>query len=243
MKEKMMTGVAMLLMMGVLLTAFAGKAPTQIAMAEAAQPRLVNVTGEGEVVVTPDIAMVHLGVETKNAVASKAQQENARLMTAVIAAIEKNGVQKSDIQTSGYSLYQTRDYVQGKETPMYYVARNQVEIKIKDTSKVGAIIDAASAAGANQVNSIRFTVSDDSVYYEKALKMAMDNAKSKATALMSAFGKAPGLPYSVSENSSGGAIFYDATERMMKADAAMETTPVESGEITIRASVTVSYDY
>ena len=186
MKNKLMAGVSILLMVALVVGVIAVNAPTDLSMAntEGVDPRLVSVQGLGEIVVTPDLAFIDIGVQTKNADAAVAQKENAKLMTAVVEAIKAAGIKAEDIKTTGYNLYQTYDYVLEKQSDPYFIANNTVNIKIKDITKVGAIIDTATAAGANTVNSIRFTVADDSKVYQEALKLAMADAKGKATAIM-----------------------------------------------------------
>lgn len=244
MKNKLLVGISALLILVMAFGVFTLSAPNNISMADVNDTniRLVTVNGEGKIVVTPDLAYIDLGVQTKNADASIAQQENAKLMTEVINAIKAAGIGADDIKTTGYNLYQTYDYSSDKQSDPYYVASNIVNVKIKDISKVGAIIDAASTAGANNVNNIRFTVSDDSKYYQEALKLAMTNAKGKATAIMGTFNKTPDMPYSVSEVSYGGTLYYDYSPAKALSESAV-STPIESGEITITANVSVGYDY
>ncbi len=246
MKNKLFAGLSIMLMVAMIIGTIVINAPSEVAMADvsATDPRLVSVNGTGEIKVTPDLAYIDLGVQTKYADAAKAQQENAKLMKAVVDAIKAAGIKAEDIKTTGYNLYQTYDYYENKQSDPYYIANNTVNVKIKDITKVGAIIDTATLAGANTINSIRFTVADDSVHYAKALEIAMANAKNKATAIMKTFGKAPGLPFAVNEVSNGGILYYDyAPAKAMEDMAAGVSTPIESGEITITANVSVSYDY
>lgn len=246
MKNKLIAGLSLMLIISMAFGFMALNAPNELTMAntEGTDPRLVTVSGEGKIVVTPDLAYIDIGVQTKNPDAAIAQQENAKLMTVVINAIKATGVKAEDIQTTGYSLYQTYDYYAEKQSDPYYIANNTVNVKVKDITKVGQIIDSATKAGANTINSIRFTIEDDSQYYQEALKLAMADAKGKAQAVLGTFGKTAGLPYSVSEVSNGGGLFYDYYPNKGVAEAAMDaSTPIESGEITITANVSVSYDY
>lgn len=244
MKNKIIAMVA-LVMVAFLAIGAVNSAPVSVADVQAdSSQRIVNVSGEGEIVVSPDLAYIDLGVQTKNEDAQKAQQENTTKMNAVIDAIKKAGIKTENIKTTGYSIYQTSDYTpNGEVKKEYYQVNNTVNLKIEDIDVVGKIIDVATAAGANSVNRIQFTVSDDSKYYAEALKLAMTNANSKATAIMSTFNKKPGLPVSVSEASYGGGIVYAESNVRMMMDSAASSTPIQSGEITIKATVNVGYDY
>ncbi len=241
MKTKVLS-VMTILLAALMIISAANLAPVSVADTQTETQRIVSVNGEGSVTVTPDIAYIDLGVQTKNADAQKAQKENADKMSAVLDAVKKAGVKADNIKTTGYNIYQTSDYNQnGDVKTEYYVVNNIVNLKIEDITAVGKIIDAAAGAGANDVNSIRFTVADDSKYYAEALKLAMQDANSKATAIMATFNKKPGLPSNVSEVSYGGGLRaeYATTKAMMDSVA----TPIESGEITITANVNVGYDY
>lgn len=246
MKSKLLASVALALTIIMTVGVLAVNAPNEMSMANTddSSLRLVTVNGEGKIVVSPDLAFIDIGVQTKNEDASIAQQDNAKLMTAVVNAIKAAGIKEEDIKTTGYSLYQTYDYLPDKQSDPYYVANNTVNVKIKDITKVGSIIDIATNAGANTINSVRFTVADDSKFYQDALKLAMANAKGKAGAIMSTFNQVPSLPHSVNEVSYGGNLQYEYYPvKGMGEMAADVSTPIESGEITITANVTVSYDY
>lgn len=244
MKNKLLKGIGIMAMTIAILTAATYYNPATVSEAAESDTdiRIVTVSGEGKIVVTPDVAHIELGVQTKDDDATVAQQNNAKLMSAVVEAIKKAGIDEKNIQTTGYSLYQTYDYQpDGSQKDPYYVANNIVKVKIKDIDNVGKIIDLATAAGANTVNSIQFSIEDDSEYYKEALILAMASAKSKATAIMGTFDKTPGLPKSVMESGSSTPIIYGyGPEKAMSSDMA---TPIESGEITITANVSVSYDY
>jgi hypothetical protein len=246
MRHKLLTGISVAVLMIALLTAYGfSGSDGQVAYAEdSIETRLVNVYGEGEISVAPDHASINMGVETKDADAAVAQQENAKVMAEVIAAIKAAGIAESNIQTTGYNLYQTRDYYSNETSDPYYVASNTVTVEIDNINLVGMIIDAGSKAGANTINSVAFSVKDDSAYYQQALALAMADAKGKATAIMKTFGATPSVPYSVSETSTGGGIYYDyAMTRAAGEMSADYSTPVQAGEITISAQVSVSYDY
>jgi uncharacterized protein YggE len=241
--KKVIVGICVLTMLG--LTFFTGgnMLPTQsYAAGEETEARLVTVQGVGEVTVKPDVATINIGVETQDVDAAKAQEKNADLMDKVNKAIKALGIKEEDLQTSQYNIYKNRNYGDDKQEE-YYVVTNTLTVTVNDISKVGSVIDVSSKAGANKINSINFSVKDESVYYQQALRNAMTSAKGKATSIMSTFGKKPGIPYSVSE-----ANYYGGVVRANYAmDMAMEkssvATPIEAGDLTITANISVQYDY
>lgn len=215
------------------------------AAGEAAATNSVTVSGEGVITIKPDIAYVQLGVNTKDSDANVAQNQNKDLMAAVIAALMAQGITDDDLTTVQYNIYQSYDYTKpsldGQNPPLIYEVHNIVKITIKDINAVGSIIDAASKAGANVVNSVAFDSTKKAEVYLDALKLAMKSAEGKATALMSTFGKKPAEPFKVYESSYAPAPLY-AQYDMVKAEAAAQT-PIQSGELEIRANVSVEYQY
>lgn len=241
--KKVVIGICVLAMLG--LTFFTGgnMLPTQsYAAGEDVDVRLVTVQGVGEVTVKPDMATVNIGVETQDLDAAKAQEMNADKMDKVNKAIKALGVTEDELKTSQYNIYKNRNYgdVDKEE---YFVVSNTLTVTVNDITKVGAIIDASSKAGANRINSITFGVKDEAKYYQEALKNAMASAKGKATTMMATFGKKPNLPYSVSEASYyGGAVRANYAMDMAMEKSAV-STPIEAGDLTITANVSVQYDY
>ncbi len=211
---------------------------------------IVTVNGLGTVKVKPDIAYINIGVQVFNTDAKEAQDENAKLMDAVVNAIKRNGVKDEDIKTIGYNIYKSTKYepvVLGEKENRIegYYARNTVEVTVRDIDNVGKIVDAAGNAGANEINRIRFGISDEEKYYNEALKLAMKNASGKAQAILSTFGAKIDKPYRIIENSYGAATYYreNAMFKTSMADDAAYNTPVETGELEITARLAVEYKY
>ena len=229
------------LLVAVLLTGNLGGFTQEVIAETDDTVNVVSVSGVGTMTVKPDIAYINVGVETQDADASKAQQDNATKMTAVMAALKKAGIGEDDITTVQYSIYDRYDYLENEQDVKFYNVTNIVKVTVKDITKVGDVIDAVSTAGANQVSSIQFGISNEDEVYQEALKLAMTSAKTKATSIMSTFGKAPGIPAKVTESS-----YYSGAVRMEYSAVAMDakmSTPVSSGELTVTANVTVEYNY
>lgn len=211
---------------------------------------IVTVNGMGSVKVKPDIAYINIGVQVFKTDAKEAQDENAKLMDAVVKTLKENGVKDEDIKTVGYNIYKSTKYEPvafgEKENRIEgYYARNTVEVTVRDIDNVGKIIDAAGNAGSNEINSIRFGISDEEKYYNEALKVAMENASSKAESILSTFGAKVDKPYRITENSYGAPTYY-MDNAMFKTSMAAEAaydTPVEAGELEITARLSVQYKY
>src|SRR5690606_26347872 len=133
----------------------------------------VAVTGDAETAVEPDRAVIILSVVTEAKQALAAQQENARRSDAVGKAVEEAiAGSVAEIKTGNYTLSPQMDYYSDLPKIKGYSARNTVTVSIDALDKIGSVIDAATAAGANSVEGIEFVVAGDGPGQESALAAA-----------------------------------------------------------------------
>ncbi|MEF9987587.1 MAG: SIMPL domain-containing protein [Christensenella sp.] len=209
----------------------------QEAIAAKAGDSTLTVSATEIVKMMPDIAYVSIGVRTVGDTADAAQQENARIAGAFLAAVEKQGVAKEDIETQGINVY--ADY----ENPQKTVMENTYRVTIRKIDTVGAVIDAAIAAGANTTYSLEFDLADSDAAYMEALGNAVKNVEIKANAVAQAGGYEIVRPQAITENSAG----YGAQPYVVGADAAVNEsgaktpTPVAPKELEISATVSGTY--
>ena len=197
---------------------------------------VVVVSGEGVVKATPDQAWVRIGAESRSKNSKDAQQRNAELMTAVQQKLASVAIPKEAIKTVGVDLQLEFDYRDGKQTPRGYVARNTIEVRIDDLAKVGEVLDAAVGSGATTIHGLRFDVKAREAIEQEALKSAVASAMAKAAAVAAGARRGVDRILRIEEAFIGGGEPRPMMERavMMKADTA---TPIEAGEIEIRAHV------
>ena len=194
----------------------------------------ITVTGTGTLTSVPDEATFTVGVQTQGSTAREALASNSEQMRRVIGAVRSAGVSKDDIQTQDVSV--SANYSDGNQIDGYS-ASNSVLVTIRDLTRAGKVLDAASNAGANQVYGPSLSRSDQEALEKKALRDAVGEARTKAEALAKAAGVSLGRVTAITEGSSGGAEPYYATDlRMAKADA-----PIEPGTQDIQASVTITF--
>lgn len=202
----------------------------------------ITVNGSGTITLAPDVAYINIGINTKDKIASIAQDANKKDMNNVIAALKKAGVKAENISTENYSIYKQFDYE--KDIKIEYVnVNNTVKVKVKDLDSIGNLIDVSADAGANSINSIRFEVEDTSLAYNDALRLAMKDAKGKAIAIMGTFGQMPGTPSNVSESSFGGGLYYENRLADVSAKTLSATTSISPKNIEVTANVSVEYNY
>ena len=204
------------------------------------QPTRVTVTGEAVVESQPDTAVVQIAVVTQNASASEAQAENASKSEAVVRAVKAAAGPGAEVKTSGYSLQPQYDYRDGNAPRLTgYLARNGVLVTMGELQKVGTVIDAAARAGANNIDSLSFTLRRDEQARGQALTNATRGAVSKARLLAEALG---GRLVRIVEVQEAGAArppvpLYDRTAEVSAARGAAAQTPIEIGTLDIRAQV------
>jgi uncharacterized protein len=190
----------------------------------------LTVNGVGIVSVVPDEAQMTFGVETRRQTAQAAVSANADAMQKVIAALRQADARK--IATQWVSVY---PYTSEDGSVQGYVASNSVSA-VSDVADAPALIDAAAAAGANQVSGPGLSSSNAEALYRQALAKSIDEARAKADVLAKAAGRSLGEISSIVESGAQAPTpLYD------RADAALSSTPIVPGEQEISASVSVTF--
>lgn len=203
---------------------------------------ILTVSAEGKVKLTPDLAIIQAGVETIKPTSMEAQNENDKKMNAVIEAIKNEGVKKEDIQTTNYSLQDLYDYTDKGRVFKGYQANQNVSVKIRDINKIGKILGAVSAAGANQIGGVQFTIDNPEISKNQALKEAIAKAKEKAKELAANADVKLGKIISLSESSTSYVPQpYYALEKGMGGGSAV-TPNIEAGETEVTAQVTLIFE-
>ena len=206
-------------------------------------PRTIVVTGTASLDVSTDRARVSLAVESREKTASEAAQANARAMSAVLAAMRSGGFEGLDIDTYGYSLspvytsvVQNGARVQRIEG---YRVLNNVRATLTDMKAVGRLIDVATGAGANRVNGISFEASDIEPAQHRVLADAVRRARDQARTMADALDRELGPPLNVQGGAQRPSPRQDYVR--LQAMAAEAETPIEAGDQTVSASVTITF--
>jgi uncharacterized protein YggE len=216
---------------------------TASAAATDAARSTLTVAGEGIVEAIPDQAKINIGVNTQAAAIQSAQQQNSEAMAKVIGALKKNGITSENISTNSFSIYQQQVYPQNKRPEVVgYAVTNSVTVTINDLTQLGKIIDLCSAAGANEINEVRFICKHNGEYQQQALTTAYQNALDKGKTLAAASGRKLGQVISINEASARDGQSVNFAAMGLNKGGAGNTTPIETGSIQYRATITVEYD-
>ncbi len=201
----------------------------------------ISVSGQGEVSGAPDVLTLDLGVSVLRDTVSAAAGDAADLAEALIASLTGRGVAREDIRTSNYSIYPEYDYREDRQTIRGYRVTNTVSVRIRDLGNAGEVIDAAVAAGGDDVvvNSLGFDLEDNQGLVRQAREAAWEDARAKAEQLADLAGVQLGSPLSIAETfAPTPPIIYEEYAYAAEADAA---TPIEPGQLSVTVTVEVRF--
>lgn len=198
----------------------------------------ITVSGEGKVFTRPDIGQVSLSVVGESKTAVEAQSLATASINKATDFLNKKGVDKKDIKTTGYSINPLYDYKEGERIFRGYEVRQSLEVKIRDIDKAGEILAGVTSAGINQVGQLFFTVENPDNIRAEVRKQAIDNAKSKARALAKDLGVRLGDILSFNESYGGiQPIYREAIFAPMGKGGSAPEVPVGENEIVVTVSL------
>jgi uncharacterized protein YggE len=193
----------------------------------------ITVFGTGSANVAPDRASFSFGTVSQAATANAALTASSQSVVRVVAALKKAGVAQADIQTSDVSLSPRMN--DNNNEIVGYTASNTVTATIKKLGDAGDVVDAAVAAGANQVYGPNLLASDQDAVYRTALKAAVAEARTKAETLAAASSSTLGKITAIVEG--GG-----STPMPMAVGAAKDSSvSIEPGTQKVEATVSVTF--
>lgn len=221
----------------------------------------ITISGEGEALAVPDIALFTFSVVSLKATVAEAQNDNATKINAVTAYLKEAKIDAKDIQTSDYSVnpqyeYQTAVCPQvsysptggtsycpgGKQVLKGYEVRQTTTVKIRDTAKAGDMLSGVGAKGATEVSGLTFTVDELDAVKEEARAKAVADARAKAEKLARSLGVSLGSVVSFDESGSGmyaRPMAYDAVSSMAGKAVAPE---ISVGQSKITSNVSVTFE-
>jgi uncharacterized protein YggE len=238
---------AYLIAMG--LTGAFGIAVAAAQTADAANERLLSVSGEGIVKGAPDIALITLGVVSEASAAREALAANSQSMDRILAALKEGGIEPRDLQTSGFSVepiysQPPRDFDNSQPFEpeiIGYRVRTNLTLRIRDLQKVGVLLDQVVTLGANSISGPTFAVDDPKPLEDEARRAAVADAVRKSKLFAEAASITLGPIFRIDE----GYVQPPqplAAGAMMRMEAASDmAVPIEGGELTFHAQVTVSW--
>lgn len=216
-----------------------------LSLASALADRTITVSGTGETLVTADTAVISVGVTVRKTDALEAQSAANEVVAAIRSALEAAGFSEEDISTGYINLCAVYDYSKDVEQIVAYSASSTLAVKVTDMGRVGEAIDLAFGAGANTLEGVSFSVSDDTTARAESLRAAVADAKEKAAVLAEAAGLG-GIEIESIQEGSVSSFDSGVNNFSRKAFGAEEgqmdsPTVVRAAKICVSASVTVTF--
>ena len=206
----------------------------------AADGATLTVTGSAAVTLKADYAQVSVGVSTRAATVEAATAQNGEAIRSVIAALTQAGIPEEDIATSSYSVYAEYDYQSGEAKLTGYNVSNQLTVIIRDMTAIGATLDKATAAGANNIFNVQFCSTQSATAQDEAMTYAVQDALRKGRLLAQAAGLQLGSITDITENS--GAHYVVSTTFKAEAARDMSSNVILPDDLSVTASVTVTFE-
>lgn len=192
----------------------AAPAETTVRLHQEGEPETITVVGKSGMEATPDVAKVSLGVSSRAATPSIAREDNTAAINATLAALAEMGIEEKDIQTTNMNMWNNYDS-NGNLTG--YRMSTDLTVYVRDITKAGDVVDAAIAAGANELNGVSYLLSNEDEMYNTALADAIALARTKAEVLAEAAGKTVGQVKKVDETSRAVATVRNYDEEIGRA--------------------------
>lgn len=216
------------------------------ASAQAAD-RTLSVLGRGSVQRRPDTAQVTASLR-RTAPTARAARDSVNKRTARVIAVALGlGVARADIQTSSITLSRStiRPLRRGAPRRVRYHAATSVELRVTDITRLGPLLNAITAAGANGIDGPRFSFASPSAGAADAERAALADARARADSAAAQLGL--GVIGVQSVNLDPGAVDtpQPASETQAGSAPAQQgrpaPTPVQAGTEEITAAVAVVY--
>lgn len=219
----------------------------------------INVSGHGEVLAAPDIATFSFSVVSNKSTVAAAQADATAKQNAVSDYLGGAGVDKKDLQTSGYSVQPQYSYQKsvcpqvmsvggapvycppGKSVLTGYEVRQSTTVKVRDTAKAGDLLVGVGTKGATEVSGLQFTFDDPTGVQAQARGKAIDDAKAKAKVLAKQLGVTLVRVVSFSE-SGGGYSPQPMYASMGAAESKVVAPDISVGENKTSVDVSVTYE-
>ncbi len=213
------------------------------AAVESATPHLAA-QGHAEIKTKADVANLTISVKVAARLETVAAQQNAARTTALVARIRAlPGVRSEDIQTADYTV--TRQF-SNADTPVFvgYLVTNTVQVTLHKVSEVSRLIDLTAGAGATRITGLTYTLADRQAAEQRALTLAVANARGRAQTMASALGMTLGRLRVASDNSGGNVVFdtngLEAANNFSP-NGNPFSTPISAQLVIVRADASVYY--
>lgn len=209
------------------------------------RPRLLAVSGEGEVTVAPDRADVSFSAEASEKSLADAEKAVTEATARLLKLCDALGIPKNQVRSAQLNVQPQYDggVVSNRPRIVGYFVSRQVDVDLRDLARLGKLLQGAVEGGANRVAGVNFGSTKKDKHQRAALALAAEDAKANAEVLARAMGVKLGRLHTLAASESGGVpmMMQRAESKMLlTADQAAQT--YQAGEMKFQASVTAEFD-
>lgn len=213
------------------------------AVSQSHSHRTITVYGQGTIEAIPDTITMTIGITTENQNVQEALKQNSVSASQLIEALHQLGLSDQQIETSSFTINPKYDYSDGKSTLIGYEVQHLFTITVKDVKQAGEVYASAVANGANIARNLQFQLQNADLYYQEALKAAVQNAAEKAYTIARSLKAAlQEQPIEVIEETLS-PVYERSFETKATVLAASSAPPIQPGEQQIEAKVKVIFSY
>ena len=197
--------------------------------------------------VEPDVAQMIFSVRTNAKTVEAATSENKVITNKIISALkQKMDLTKGDqIKTSDFSVYPQYTYPkEGKPILVGYNVQNSVNVKTKKVSSIASLIDLAIKNGANQLNNLSFSLSDEKTSCDDLYASAIKDVQSQASIISKALNSSVSSVKTITANcntESANRVYGAVMMKGVSESSDNISTPIESGKIKVNVSITAEF--
>ncbi|MFS8048572.1 SIMPL domain-containing protein [Rhizobium sp. BR 314] len=208
---------------------------------------LIRVVGEGQVLRSPDLAVICLTVLRQASEANQAVSASTEATRKLIASLASSGIDGDDIQSADFQITPRFDFTPRPDgtlpssTIAGYDARNTLLVRVRKVSEVGNVLDIALKNGVNEGGSVDFVVDDVARAVDEARKIAVAAATKSAGSIAQASGLKLGPIVAIEDQPAATVFPYASPEVRMRSASMDGGVPVVSGKNVVTARVAVSY--
>lgn len=225
---------------------------------ESSHPPRVTVSGTADVRVTPDEAIIHVGVETRNENLEKARQAHDERMKKALLFLKSSDIADKNVQTDYINISTEYSNESFRSRTNLYVVRKSIEVRLTNVTNLEKILSGLLDSGVDRIDYVEFRTTQLRKYRDQARAMAIQAAKEKADALCSELGIKRGKPLDINASESGGSFnpyfggyWYgrgagmasNAQVTIQDSDNPSDSTTgtLSLGQISVSATVNVSF--
>ena len=231
---------------GVLLAGLALRAAAPGRAADAADTRVVSVTGHGEVRAAPDLAVVTLGIVAREPTLAAARAEANHVVEALLQVTRDLRLPPERVRSTriGVNPEYSWNAKQRERQLVAYVVQRQLVVDLRDLDKLGELVERGITAGANAVSEPVLDSSRRADLEREALALAVADARSNAAVIARTLGGSVGAARSVTSSGIASPPMPMARLAMSsKAESGAAPESYQSGELNFAANVSASFDF